>query len=123
MKIRKTRSCVGNIYIIVGLYYASKNVFLGISFKTQVLYSLVFITRYLDVFIKNISIYNTVMKVFFTASSLYILYLMRFKYQATYDKKLDNFQVEYLLVGSLAMGLLTTYDFNIIEVKKDKRMG
>jgi hypothetical protein len=46
---------------------------------------------------------------------------MRFKYQATYDKKLDNFQVEYLLVGSLAMGLLTTYDFTIIEVKKKKK--
>ncbi|KAI8885091.1 ER lumen protein retaining receptor [Backusella circina FSU 941] len=97
MKIRKTKSCK------------------GISFKTQVLYSVVFITRYVDVFTKNISIYNTVMKVFFTASSLYILYLMRFKYQATYDKKLDTFHVEYLLVVSLALGLVTTYDFTIIE--------
>ena len=56
---------------------------LGISFKTQALYVLVFLTRYLDMFMGDfVSYYNTIMKLFFIGSSAYILYLMkgRFKY-------------------------------------------
>lgn len=52
----------------------------GISFKTQLLYSIVFITRYLDIFGED-SFYRFVMKVFFIASSVYVLYLMRIKYR------------------------------------------
>jgi ER lumen protein retaining receptor len=89
----------------------------GISFKTQALYSVVFISRYLDIFTKHVSIYNTVMKVFFTASSLYILYLMRFKYKATYDAGLDTFRVEYLLVSSLVLSFITSYLYTLIEVR------
>jgi ER lumen protein retaining receptor len=37
---------------------------LGISLKTQQLYVLVFITRYLDVFWNFMSLYNTIMKVY-----------------------------------------------------------
>lgn len=97
---------------------------IGISFKTQLLYAVVFLTRYLDLVIKRVSIYNTVMKLFFIASSLYILYLMRFKYKATYDAGLDTFRIEYLLVGSAILGLASTYVYTVIEVniKKKKRV-
>lgn len=88
----------------------------GISFKTQLLYSIVFLTRYLDLVVKSVSIYNTVMKIFFIASSLYILYLMRFKYNATYDAGLDTFRIEYLLVGAAILGLLSTYVYTVTEV-------
>lgn len=53
----------------------------GISFKTQALYATVFITRYLDLFYEWVSLYNFTMKVFFIASSCYILYLMKVKYR------------------------------------------
>ena len=53
----------------------------GISFKTQALYVTVFVTRYLDLFTRYISFYNTVMKIFFIASSCYILYLMKFRFR------------------------------------------
>jgi ER lumen protein retaining receptor len=49
----------------------------GISFKTQALYVLVFVMRYIDLFYRWISLYNFVMKVFFITSSCYILYLMK----------------------------------------------
>lgn len=52
----------------------------GISFKSQVLYSIVFVTRYLDIFTEN-SFYRFVMKCFFIGSSLYIVYLMRVKFR------------------------------------------
>ena len=53
----------------------------GISFKTQALYATVFISRYLDLFYEWVSLYNFTMKIFFIASSCYILYLMKFKYR------------------------------------------
>lgn len=53
----------------------------GISFKTQLMYTVVFLTRYLELF-RPFSLYLILMKVFFIASSVYILYLMKveFKY-------------------------------------------
>lgn len=53
----------------------------GISFKTQALYVLVFLTRYIDLFFRWISLYNFVMKIFFIISSCYILYLMKFRFR------------------------------------------
>ena len=45
------------------------------------LYVVVFVSRYLDLFFRFISVYNSVMKLFFIGSSCYILYLMKFKYR------------------------------------------
>lgn len=53
----------------------------GISFKTQALYVLVFATRYIDLFFRWISLYNFAMKIFFIASSCYILYLMKYRFR------------------------------------------
>lgn len=54
----------------------------GISFKTQALYVVVFVARYLDLFTGDfVSIYNTFMKLFFIGSSAYILYLMKLRYK------------------------------------------
>ncbi|CAJ0749143.1 16660_t:CDS:2, partial [Entrophospora sp. SA101] len=92
LKIQKTRSCA------------------GISFKTQLLYAIVFVTRYLDLFTTWISVYNTLMKVFFIATSIYILYLMKAKFRATYDPNLDTFRIEYLL-GAKAETITTHYLF------------
>ena len=52
----------------------------GISFKTQLLYAVVFVTRYVNLF-QPFSLYLISMKIFFIGSSLYILYLMRFKFR------------------------------------------
>ena len=52
----------------------------GISFKTQMLYSVVFCTRYLDMFTET-SLYRFMMKLFFIGSSLYILYLMKLRFR------------------------------------------
>lgn len=54
----------------------------GLSFKTQALYVVVFLLRYLDLLtLTSISAYNTLMKLFFIGSSIYTLYLMKFKYR------------------------------------------
>lgn len=89
----------------------------GISFKTQALYATVFLTRYTDLFSNFQSLYNTAMKVFFIASSLYIVYLMRFKYKATNDPRLDTFKVHYVVGGTSALALIANYAFTVQEVK------
>ncbi|KIP03715.1 hypothetical protein PHLGIDRAFT_110488 [Phlebiopsis gigantea 11061_1 CR5-6] len=88
----------------------------GISFKTQALYVAVFVTRYLDLFYEWVSLYNFTMKVFFIASSCYILYLMKYKFRPTHDPSIDTFRVEYLLGPCVLLGLLFNYRFKFTEV-------
>ncbi|KAL9081364.1 MAG: hypothetical protein Q9157_000083 [Trypethelium eluteriae] len=63
------------------------------------LYLTVYITRYLDLFwtfYEPKSLYNTVFKIIFIASSSYIVYLMLNDYKPTHDPNLDTFKVQYL---------------------------
>ncbi|KAH9485653.1 ER lumen protein-retaining receptor [Psilocybe cubensis] len=88
----------------------------GISFKTQMLYVIVFVTRYLDLFFRYVSLYNSVMKLFFITSSCYILYLMKFKYRPTHDPSIDTFKIEYLIGPSVLFALLFHYHFWVSEL-------
>ncbi|EGV62541.1 endoplasmic reticulum retention protein [Yamadazyma tenuis] len=76
----------------------------GLSIKTQALYAVVFVTRYLDVF-KFSSFYLTIMKLFFIGSSLYTVYIMATKYRKTIQEDFDQFPVRYLVLGSVFMAL------------------
>lgn len=80
----------------------------GISLKTQFLYAIVFSTRYLDLFTSFVSLYNTVMKMFFLVTSWYICYLMRNKspWKATYDRENDTFRIRYLIVPCAVLALI-----------------
>ncbi|KAL9925630.1 ER lumen protein-retaining receptor [Glossina fuscipes] len=98
LKIWKTRSCA------------------GISGKSQVLFALVYLTRYLDLFTTYVSLYNSVMKVIFLASSGATVYLMYVKFKATYDHNHDSFRVEFLLVPCVLLSLLINHDFTVMEV-------
>ncbi|KAF9940141.1 endoplasmic reticulum retention protein [Modicella reniformis] len=88
----------------------------GISFKTQALYAGVFLTRYTDLVTQFVSLYNTTMKVFFIATSLYIVYLMKFKFKATNDPRLDTFQVQYIVAGAAVLSLVANYAFTVQEI-------
>lgn len=59
---------------------ANKNV-IGISYKTQELYLIVFLTRYSDMILLNHwgSLYFNLMRFFFIGVTAYTIYLMRFK--------------------------------------------
>ncbi|KAJ3214994.1 endoplasmic reticulum retention protein [Clydaea vesicula] len=98
LKIKKTRSAA------------------GISFKSQALYTIVFVTRYLDLFTKFVSLYNTVMKAFFIGSSIYILYLMKVQFKATWDPKLDTLRYEYLLIPCAILSLIINQSFTFVEI-------
>ena len=100
-RIRKSKNCV------------------GISCKTQELYMIVFLTRYLDIFLYFVSLYNTFMKVAYIVSTGYLIYLMRYSkiYRQTYDYKGDSFQYwKYLLGPCFLMGLVFNSDFTFVEI-------
>jgi len=88
----------------------------GISFKTQALYVAVFVARYLDLFFRFVSFYNSVMKLFFIGSSVYILYLMKYKYRPTHDPSIDTFKVEYLVGPCVIFALIFNYKFIVSEI-------
>lgn len=103
-----------SIFILLLKIQTSKSAS-GISFKTQLLYTIVFCARYLD-FWSYISLYNTLMKIIFISSSFYILYLMKIKYRASWDPNLDTFRIEFLIFGSLVLGLLFNIRFTLFEI-------
>lgn len=92
----------------------------GISLKTQELYALVFLTRYLDLVTSFISIYNSVMKVVFISSSIAIVWCMRGHplVRRTYDKDLDTFRHYILVLGSFLLALIFHDEFTVREVLK-----
>ncbi|KAI8916134.1 ER lumen protein retaining receptor-domain-containing protein [Gorgonomyces haynaldii] len=81
----------------------------GISFKSQVLYTIVFCARYLDLFTEFISLYNSVMKIIFISTSVYVLYLMQVQFKASWDRKLDTFRIEFLLAPCFLLALVFHY--------------
>lgn len=101
LKIRKTRSAS------------------GISLKTQSLYVLVFVSRYLDLFTHFVSFYNSLMKIAYISSSIYIVYFIYTKIPATWDPRQDIVKVELLIVPSLILAIFINYGrgwFDILEI-------
>ena len=70
---------------------------------------IVFCVRYLDLFMYFISLYNTLMKLFFISSTALIIYLMRFRkpFCTTYDQLGDAFpHYKALLPGAFVCTLI-----------------
>ncbi|XP_038892453.1 ER lumen protein-retaining receptor A [Benincasa hispida] len=106
-----------SILVLLLKIYATKSCS-GISLKTQELYALVFLTRYLDLFTDFISVYNTVMKMIFIASSLAIVWCMRVHpiVRRSYDKDLDTFRYYFLVAGCFILALLVNEKFGFQEI-------
>jgi len=98
MKIWKTRSCA------------------GISGKTQVMFALVFTTRYLDLFTNFISPYNTIMKIIYLSCAYATVYFIYFKFKATYDGNHDTFRAEFLIVPVGGLAFLVNHEFTPLEI-------
>ena len=82
------------------------------------MFSMVFITRYLDLFTNFISLYNSVMKVVFISGSVATVYLMYMKFKATYDSNHDTFRLEFLVVPVAGLAFLVNHDFSPLEVRE-----
>lgn len=109
-------SHLASIFILLHKIQSSRSC-RGISFKTQALYVVVFVTRYLDLFLGEwVSLYNTLMKLFFIGSSCYILYLMKMRFRPTHDPSIDTFRVEFLIGPVFLLSLIFNYKFSFVEI-------
>lgn len=81
-----------SILIVLLRLFVSKTA-QGISVRTHELFLLVFITRYLDLVTNFISVYNTVMKIIFLATTAKIVCTIHYDepIKSTYDKNYDTF--------------------------------
>lgn len=109
---------VASLLILAHRIRKSKNC-VGISCKTQELYMIVFLARYLDLFVYFVSLYNTFMKIAYIGITGYLIYLMRVSklYRQTYDTKGDSFQYwKYLLGPCFLLSLIFNEEFTIVEI-------
>lgn len=90
--------------------------FLGISGKSQVLFAITYLSRYLDLFTTFISLYNSTMKLIFISASIATVYLMFVKFRATYDRNSDSFRIEFLIIPCAVLALLINHEFSVLEV-------
>ncbi len=97
-KILRTRSCA------------------GVSSKSQILYVIVFITRYFDLASRSISFYNFGMNNVFLFAHLTLLFLIFVIFRQTYDRKLDSFRVEVLLIPAAILACYVNYQVTMSEV-------
>jgi ER lumen protein retaining receptor len=98
VKIWKTRSCA------------------GISGRSQILFTIVYVTRYVDLFTNFVSAYNSLMKAIFIIGSFATVFLIFFKFKATYDKNHDTFRIEFLLLPCVVLSLIINHEFSIMEI-------
>lgn len=79
--------------------------------KTQALYFMVFLCRYVDLFWNFHSLYNSVMKCIYIGSTGYIVYMMRYKqpYKSSYSPEQDHFPVLALIVPCICLSLVVNW--------------
>ncbi|XP_059891609.1 ER lumen protein-retaining receptor 3-like [Gadus macrocephalus] len=88
----------------------------GISGKSQVLFAVVFTSRYLDLFSVYISAYNTIMKVVFLSLSYATVYLIFMRFRSTSTSEHDTFRLEFLLIPVVGLSFLENYAFTPLEI-------
>jgi len=89
----------------------------GLSLKTQSLYTVVYITRYLDLFTRWVSAYNTFLKLFFILSSCYTIYLIVVKFRPMDEEEsTDTFRVEYAIIPCAVLASFINYRFSPTEI-------
>lgn len=114
-------SHVASIFILL-LRLVSTRQATGISLKTQELFLLVFVTRYLDLFTTFYSLYNSLMKVLYISSTAYIVHMIRFQepWKSKYDSSQDAFlHLKFAVLPCFCLAVLTMlvqYSFDFIEM-------
>jgi len=88
----------------------------NISAKSQILYLIVFLSRYLDLFTNFVSLYNTACKISFIVLTFITIYLVCIRYTKTYDRRRDTFWVSLLLVPAAALAFIFNHEFSVMEI-------
>lgn len=96
--------------------YFNGVIYLGISGKSQFLFLVVFLCRYIDLFTTFISFYNTFMKIQFIIYLVFTNYLIFKKFVVTYDKINDIFPIYMIIIPCVIMTFILPFSYRIIDV-------
>eukprot|EP01126_Amoeba_proteus_P059184 TRINITY_DN770_c0_g1_i1.p1 TRINITY_DN770_c0_g1~~TRINITY_DN770_c0_g1_i1.p1 ORF type:complete len:222 (+),score=11.94 TRINITY_DN770_c0_g1_i1:130-795(+) len=93
----------------------------GISLKTQFLYLVVFICRYLDLpwnllHPTAMHLYLAAMKVIFIGATATAIYYIYSKYRKTYNQDEDSFPTYYIIIPCFLLALVLNDSFTFFEV-------
>jgi len=102
--------------IVVLLFTIIKNQSVaGISRSTQILYFLVFVTRYLDLLDHAQTTYLVVFKCTYIMTATIVLFLFA-KFDSTYERRHDTFSLVVVIVPCATASLLLTNEYSILEL-------
>jgi len=87
-----------------------------ISGKSQLLFLLVFLCRYMDLFVNFYSLYLSLVKVFYILLSLVTVMGIYRNIKNRRTLEADSFRVEILLVTALILAMAVNHEFSVMEV-------
>ena len=88
----------------------------GISFKTHLLYLIVFITRYVNPGLFYPPLYNVLFKFFYISSSLAVVISMKTCIKKDYNYRHDNFQIIYIIIICAIITAFSSSSFHIEDL-------
>lgn len=89
--------------------------------KTLECYMIVFVARYLDLFVHNpfrsvLRFYNTIMKILFLLSTAYSIYLVRVRYKHTYSSSQDTVRLEFFVLPAVVLAIVFHHKLQPLEI-------
>eukprot|EP01013_Petalomonas_cantuscygni_P040421 TRINITY_DN72374_c0_g1_i1.p1 TRINITY_DN72374_c0_g1~~TRINITY_DN72374_c0_g1_i1.p1 ORF type:complete len:216 (-),score=45.04 TRINITY_DN72374_c0_g1_i1:597-1244(-) len=104
-------------FLILLYFMLTKKKCAGISLKSQVLYAVVFSTRYIDILFGHfVNPYVFSMKILFLMLSWHVVYLIRNTFRSTYDHNNDTFHVSFLIGFAVVFALLFNYGYTPLSL-------
>lgn len=88
----------------------------GVSGKSQILFAMTYMCRYLDLLAYFLSVYNSAMKIIFIGMSLTTCCLIFDQFYKTYDRDRDSFRIEVLILPAIILAYFFNHDFTALEI-------
>lgn len=105
---------LAGILILLALIAKNKSV-AGISRKTQILYFVTFVTRYLDLFDHSQTAYLVFFKLTYIMTSAIVLTLF-YQLHTSYERRHDTVNLTVILIPCTVAALLLTNEYSLMEV-------
>jgi ER lumen protein retaining receptor len=98
----------------------------GLSFRTQLFYFLVFVTRYLDIFsqlahFQDHTLYLVLFKLFYIISSAGIVFVM-YKWRSTIEANKDTCPIFVIILPCMVIAVVSTYVFGSQTFHNESRL-
>lgn len=105
---------LAGVVILLAVIAKNKSV-AGLSRSTQILYFMVFITRYLDLLDHSQNLYLVFFKLTYISASIVTLVLFN-QYDGTYERRNDTVNLPIIILPCATAAVLLTNDYSMLEV-------